>query len=63
MYQMADGMVVVGYKRIWNRDAVVPCLVPVSQRAAIGRVQEVRVDIVLDDLESRYFPERSKAMF
>lgn len=52
MQEVAGWMIVRRNERIGHVDAMVPCLVPMGERAACRGVQEVRVDVVLEDLHS-----------
>jgi hypothetical protein len=47
MQDVAHWVVVIGHKRIWHRDAVVPALVQIRQNTSRRRVQEVCVNIIL----------------
>lgn len=47
---MAEGVVVVCGERVGDSDAVVPGFMKVREGAASGGVEEVRVDVVLEDL-------------
>jgi hypothetical protein len=48
--QMTHWVVVVGDERVRDSNAVVPALVPVRQLTTAGRVEQVGVDVVLEDL-------------
>lgn len=50
MQEVADGVVVVCSKGVWNLDAMVPALMQVRECTASRRVKHVCVDIVLQDL-------------
>ena len=51
MHQVTDRVIIVGHKGIRHLYTVVPAGVPVRQPTAVGRVQEVGVDVVLKDLD------------
>jgi hypothetical protein len=48
--EVAYGVVVRGYERIWHLYTVVPGLVPLGEDPAVRRMEEPLVDVILDYL-------------
>jgi hypothetical protein len=50
--EVARWMIVARDERVRDPDAMVPGLMPICKSAAIRRVQDVQVDVVLEDLRN-----------
>lgn len=50
MHNMAQWVVVIGDERIGDLNTVMPIRMPVRQLATTGRVQQVCMNVVLQDL-------------
>lgn len=50
MQEVACWVVIICHEGVWDLNAVVPGLMPVGESAAIRRVEDVSVDIVLEGL-------------